>query len=117
MLHFIFEMSCLCLHVTCRVEFTNVLAVVAQYTILLAFLAALVISTGSLEVFGLTNFALGTILWATNLAVVTLAIVIGWKRYREDRYTKKSLIHDRAVKIEWAAEFSANKVVAASLIE
>lgn len=39
-----------------RVEFSNFLGVLAQYVILASFMAALLIETGSLEAFNLTDF-------------------------------------------------------------
>jgi len=60
-----------------RYPFTNVLAVIAQYMILLAFMAALMISTGSTASFGMSNFGLGVILTLANGAIVGLALFIG----------------------------------------
>ena len=42
-----------------REPFTNFLAVIAQYSILLAFMAALLIETGTSSSFGLSDFTLG----------------------------------------------------------
>jgi len=82
--------------------------VVAQYVILLAFMAALLISTDTLSKFGISNFWLGLIMAAANGCVVLLAVFVGWQRYTKEQQdlTARSA---KLVKIEWACEFSANK--------
>ena len=49
-----------------RIPFTNFVAVVAQYAILVTFMAALVLETDSLEKFGLDDFMLGLLLSLVN---------------------------------------------------
>jgi hypothetical protein len=91
-----------------RVEFTNFLAVVAQYVILLAYMAALMIGTDSLSKFNVSDFWLGLILSSTNFLIVFMALFIGWRRYRRDQHDIK-LRTAKPVKIEFAADFTENK--------
>ena len=88
-----------------RIPFTNFVAVVAQYAILVTFMAALVLETDSLEKFGLDDFMLGLLLSLVNLCIIFLAFFIGWRRYRKERKAAKSELSKR-VKMEWAAHFS-----------
>jgi hypothetical protein len=91
-----------------RVEFTNFLAVIAQYVILLAFMAALMIQSDAVSSIGISNFALGCILVFANILIIGLAMFLGWRRYRRERALAKA--HKaRLLKVEWAAEFSNNK--------
>jgi len=91
-----------------RVEFTNFLAVIAQYVILLAFMAALMIQSDSVSTIGISDFALGCILAIANILIVGLAIFLGWRRYRKERAL--AIMHKaRGLKVEWATEFSDNK--------
>ena len=91
-----------------RIPFTNFVAVVAQYAILVTFMAALVLETDSLEKFGLDDFMLGLLLSLVNLCIIFLAFFIGWRRYRKERKAAKSELSKR-VKMEWAAHFSQGK--------
>ena len=49
-----------------RIAFTNFVAVIAQYAILVTFMAALMLETDSVDTFGLGDFALGCILCMVN---------------------------------------------------
>jgi hypothetical protein len=91
-----------------RVEFTNFIAVIAQYVILAGFMAALLIDSDSLDSYGVSNFVLGCILLALNLTIIILAAYLAWLRYREARQEEADLKAE-ALKIEYAAEFSKNK--------
>ena len=92
-----------------RVPFTNFLAVTAQYVILAAFMAALLVATDSLSSLGLTDFALGSILSFTNATVALIAFYIGYKQYVAMRAQLKAEVLAKTIKIEWATGFSANK--------
>jgi Na+/melibiose symporter-like transporter len=91
-----------------RIPFTNFVAVVAQYAILVTFMAALVLETDSLEKFGLSDFSLGAILSMINVCIIFLAFFIGWRRYIKERKEEKSVLSKR-VKMEWAANFGKTK--------
>jgi hypothetical protein len=92
-----------------RVPFTNFLAVVAQYVILLCFMSALLVATGSLDALGLSDFALGAILSGTNMLIMFIAVFIGYRKYAQMQAQSKADILAKTIKIEWATEFSANK--------
>jgi hypothetical protein len=91
-----------------RVEFTNFLGVVAQYMILLAFLAALMIHSESESSFGLSDLGLGCILLVGNMFIVALAMFLGWNRYKKELKVAEQN-RAKVLKIEWAVEFSNNK--------
>ena len=93
-----------------RHQFTNVLAVIAQYVILMAFMAALLICTDSLAKFNLTDFAVGCIMTVANSTLVLIAVGIGWARYRKEKHEMQAALLAKVIKIEWATGFSANKV-------
>jgi hypothetical protein len=91
-----------------RVEFTNVLATIAQYQILTVFLAALMIQTGTFETFGVNDFFLGMILLTANSTVLVMAIYVGYRKFLQEQADKLK-VKQNIVKIEWAAHFSDNK--------
>lgn len=91
-----------------KVEFTNFIAVLAQYVILLAFLAALIIETGSLSSFGLSNFGLGCVLGSSNLVIIFLSMRLAYIQYRQDRLHRLEE-EAKVLKIEYAAAFSRTK--------
>lgn len=91
-----------------RVEFTNVIAVIGQYVILLVFMAALLIETGSLSSLNLSNLALGIILLSINLLIILLVVIGALLRYHsEGGYVKRS---SKSINIEWAPHFIDTKV-------
>mmetsp|Transcript_46260 Transcript_46260/g.59463 ORF Transcript_46260/g.59463 Transcript_46260/m.59463 type:complete len:919 (+) Transcript_46260:649-3405(+) len=92
-----------------RVEFTNFIAVIAQYAILLVFMSALMIETDSLDRFHISDSVLGIILVGINTIVMMFVILGGLQRYKSDggHYAHES--SQRVVHIEWAANFSQNK--------
>ena len=91
-----------------RVKFTNSIAYLAQYTILITFYAALSIDTGSMMDFGLNDLGMGLMLVFTNLAIFALALYLGWARFRKDQI-KEALKRSKASKIEDASNFSDGK--------
>jgi hypothetical protein len=91
-----------------RVKFTNSIAYLAQYTILITFYAALSIDTGSMMDFGLNDLGMGLMLVFTNLAIFALALYLGWARFRKDQ-VKEALKRGKASKIEDASNFSDGK--------
>ena len=91
-----------------RVEFTNVLAVIAQYQILLMFLCALMIETGSLQALGVSGFVIGVFMITTNSLVIVLALAVGYLHFAAEEAEKlRAALH--IVKIEMAAHFSKEK--------
>jgi hypothetical protein len=92
-----------------RVPFTNFLGVVSQYVILLAYMAALLLTTDSLGVFGLSDFVLGILLCATNVFIMLVAIHIGHMKYKQLHAEKNAQLLTKTIKIEQAARFSATK--------
>jgi hypothetical protein len=64
-----------------RVKFTNFIAVIGQYVILLVFMAVLLIESGSLKALHMTDFTLGLILLAVNGSVLLFAFWGGVMRY------------------------------------
>ena len=91
-----------------RIAFTNFVAVIAQYAILVTFMAALMLETDSVDTFGLGDFALGCILCMVNAFILLLAVFVGWRRYRKERKVEKSLL-SKQVKMEWATNFTEGK--------
>jgi hypothetical protein len=71
-------------------------------------MAALMISTNSLDRFNISNFALGTIMSFTNFFIVAMAVFIGWRRYQKEQKDRAEHAA-KLIKIEWACGFSANK--------
>ena len=92
-----------------KLQATSVLGVISQYAILMAFLAALMISTGSLDQLGLSNLLIGSILSATHIFIMFVALGIGYTRYKLENALMKSEHEAKIIKIEWAVHFSANK--------
>jgi hypothetical protein len=68
-----------------RVEFTNFIAHVAQFVILITFYGALSIDTGVMMDFGLKDLGMGLFLLGTNLLIFGLCIRLGILRYQNDR--------------------------------
>ena len=68
-----------------RVDYSNFLAVAAQYVIMLTFMGALLVETNSVAAFNLTDFWLGVILSAINIFVIFMAGYIGWDRYKKEQ--------------------------------
>jgi len=77
-----------------RVEQTNRLAYVAQFTILLTFYGALSIDSGVMLTFGLGNFGIAVFLFLTNLIIITSVIGLTWQRFhvvRKESRWKRAL--------------------------
>ena len=91
-----------------RVEATNFVAVVAQYTILVTYYAALAIETDIMITFGLEDLGMGLFLCGANLLVFGFVLGLGWQRFRRKRLAaekKKS----KAEKRESAFGFTRQK--------
>jgi hypothetical protein len=91
-----------------RVEFINVIAVIAQYVILLDFMAALVLDARSLNAIGFSEVGFGCILIGVNVIVIILGIFLAYEEYSasERKYREQ---REKAIKIEYAADFTRNK--------
>ena len=79
-----------------RENITNILAVVANYQILITFIGAVVLEADSLESFGLSQTSLGFILLAVNVLIIVLSA--WWCRQRT---------LEEGAQREWRAPFSA----------
>jgi len=86
---------------------TNVVAYVAQFSILMTYGAALVIETDLSH--GMSDGVLGTILVFTNLAVIGLALWLGYSRYRLEVARELAAKQNQAQRVEWAVGFSDEK--------
>jgi len=64
---------------------TNLLMVVAQYQILATFMAALILITGSLETFGLSDLGLGALLLTANSLILFLSGTWCYQRLQRER--------------------------------
>jgi len=69
----------------------------------------LLVATDSLEALGLSDFALGCIMSATNIMVIMIAVFIGYKQYTKMQAQVKADILAKTIKLECATGFSANK--------
>jgi hypothetical protein len=92
-----------------RMPYTNFLAVVAQYVILLAYMAALLLATDSLGVIGMSDFVLGILLCVTNVFIVLAAIHFGRVKYEQFRAEKYAEVLAKTIKIEHASGFNDTK--------
>jgi len=91
-----------------REHFTNLIAIVAQYIILLDFLGALLVSGLSSIGRSTMNVSFGIVLVCLNLIIIIIAIYLSLEQYKHSQF---EILKDKqkALKIEWAAEFSSNK--------
>jgi hypothetical protein len=92
-----------------RESFTNVVAIVAQYVILLVFLAASMIETNTLSSAHLTDSILGYSLVAANMVLISLVGFGGLIRYRYFQLNPVNINKD-TMNIEWAVTFTDAKV-------
>jgi hypothetical protein len=91
-----------------RVEFINVIAVIAQYVILLDFMAALLLDAQSLNSFGLSKLGLGCILLGVNLTIIALGGYLVYDEHSSEEKRSQAK-REKKIKIEFAAEFTRNK--------
>jgi hypothetical protein len=63
-----------------RTEFTNVIAVTAQYVIFIVFLAALMLETDTRYLFKFSDFAFGLFMTGVNLLIIVLVVMGGYLR-------------------------------------
>jgi len=68
-----------------RVEFTNVVAHIAQFVILVTFYGALTIETESMINFGLKGVSLGVFLLTLNLVILVLTFFFAWTCFKHQR--------------------------------
>ena len=92
-----------------RVPFTNVIALVAQYVILIVYYVGLSLATGLVVDFGLKDAGLGLFLVAVNLSVVGLALGLGAQRLRRERAAEAAQLARANRRLEDATGFSATK--------
>jgi len=81
-----------------RVDFTNVIAHMAQFSILITFYSALSIASGAVVNFGLEGYRLGVFLIILNLVVLILSFWFAWSRFRKQ--------HDEQIFKEFKAKHS-----------
>jgi hypothetical protein len=91
-----------------RVGFTNFIAYMAQFTILITFYGALSIDTGVMMDFGLKDLGMGIFLLSTNILIFGLCMWLGYVRYHRDR-KKFILRRGKADQIEQAGLFTQEK--------
>jgi hypothetical protein len=92
-----------------RVDFTNVIAHIAQYSILITFYCALsIVGSNSLVTFGLQGSNFGWFLILINLVIFILAFQYAWRCLKKQRLqaAEKEL---KALRSEWAIGFSRTK--------
>lgn len=87
-----------------REKFTNVIAIVAQYVILIVFIAATMIETDTLDTAHLSGRSLGIGLLLANVLLITLLGIGGLLRYMQEPTENSN------VNIEWAVTFTSSKV-------
>mmetsp|Transcript_49770 Transcript_49770/g.63766 ORF Transcript_49770/g.63766 Transcript_49770/m.63766 type:complete len:478 (-) Transcript_49770:1435-2868(-) len=93
-----------------RIPFTNFIAFIAQYVILLVYYCALSIST-ELVVFGLSGAFMGVFLVALVLLVLALVLILAFNRIQRERDLKKSIVEHATRRAEDASNFSHTKFV------
>jgi len=91
-----------------RVAFTNVIAVIAQYVILLDFMAVLVLDARSLNAFGFSKIGFGCMLIGVNVIIIWLGGYLAYNEYSASARRSQE-IQDKAIKIENAVDFTKNK--------
>jgi hypothetical protein len=86
-------------------EATNVLLVLSQYQILLTFLSAFVVASGTLATIeGDNPLALGVVLCVVNAAILLVAALLVWARY--GARTQASLMVSLGILVAHCASFS-----------
>jgi hypothetical protein len=91
-----------------RQGFTNVIAYVAQFCILLTFYGAMAIETRSMITFGLQGVSLGVFLFVTNLVIAVLCFWFAWLSYHKEQQ-RKVVKETKADSNEDARGFSSKK--------
>lgn len=89
-----------------RTDFTNLIAVVCQYVILIVFLCALMIETNSRELFKFTDFSFGLFLIGINVIILVLVVYGGLLRYRDAQHIAQSI---KELEIESAVDFTSEE--------
>jgi len=74
-----------------RTGFTNIIGVVAQYLILIVFLAALMIQTNTRELFQFTDFSFGVFMVGVNCFMFFLVLLGGYLRYKSTELEEDDL--------------------------
>jgi hypothetical protein len=88
-----------------RVGFTNLLGTIAQYQILIVFLAALLLEGSTLNLFGLNEVFVGMLLFLINFIILSGAFFVGyWRNKQELKALEMKLL--KVVKIEDGADYS-----------
>jgi hypothetical protein len=91
-----------------RVEFTNVIAHIAQFSILITIYGALTIETSSMVDFGLEDYKLGVFLLLLNLIISVLAFWLAYSSLHKAK-TQSEQKELKAATSEDARSFSENK--------
>jgi hypothetical protein len=91
-----------------RIEFTNVIAHIAQITILGTFYSALSIETGAMINFGLEGVKLGVFLVLFNMIITALSFWFAWSRFQKQKMLE-SIKENKVSMNEDARVFSDHK--------
>jgi len=89
-----------------RFAFTNVLATVAQYQILIIYLSALLMQTGAMSTLGLSAGTLGSIMLCTNLMILIGAGYIAYRNDKEQERLKLIREAGTVAPMEYAVHFN-----------
>eukprot|EP00615_Pteridomonas_danica_P006215 CAMPEP_0114345144 /NCGR_PEP_ID=MMETSP0101-20121206/11986_1 /TAXON_ID=38822 ORGANISM="Pteridomonas danica, Strain PT" /NCGR_SAMPLE_ID=MMETSP0101 /ASSEMBLY_ACC=CAM_ASM_000211 /LENGTH=724 /DNA_ID=CAMNT_0001480919 /DNA_START=816 /DNA_END=2990 /DNA_ORIENTATION=- len=92
-----------------RVDFTNFIAFIAQYVILLVYYCGLSLSTGLVIDFGLSGVGMGIFLVCIVLGVFSLVLWLAIHRMRKENVSKELIANNAMRRAEDASGFSKNK--------
>jgi hypothetical protein len=90
------------------VKFTNFIAHIAQFVILITFYAALAIDTGVMIDFGLKDLGMGIFLVLVNVSIFLLSVYLGWMRFKRELRLRELMVA-KANTIEQAGWFTDDK--------
>jgi hypothetical protein len=92
-----------------RVSFTNFIAFIAQYVILLVYYCGLSLSTGLVIDFGLSGIGMGIFLMLIVLFVFSLVIWLAIHRMKKENHAKQLIMNNATKRPEDASGFSDKK--------
>jgi len=91
-----------------RTDFSNFLAHIAQYSLLVTYFSILVIETHSMNPIGLKGFRLGLFLVSINFAILLSTLVFAYFTFLSKK-KKQDLLNFKAKNYEDARNYTANK--------